>query len=495
MLTPIRCLRRRTAPWSLDASTANSIGEHHIFGSLRRVRLVGNSAARYNQSLFVRGDKVPPVASQQHRSKLSPPDEKANVRALLLKLGPGLITGASDDDPSGIATYSQAGAQFGFGTLWIALFSYPLMCAIQEISARIGRVTGAGIAASLRKHYPRPIVFLIVVLVLIANTFNLGADIGAMGDAVHLLVGGPAWIYLLALGALSLSLQIFIPYKRYVNYLKWLTLSLFAYVITAFVVHLSWLKVLHDTFLPPLHSFGADYFTVAIAFLGTTISPYLFFWQASEEAEDVRDNAAQRSLHKAPEQAPEQLHRIKIDTYLGMAFSNLVAFFIVVTTAATLHAHGDYDIQTATQAAAALQPLAGRFAFLLFSAGIVGTGLLAIPVLAGSAAYALGEAMRWRVSMEAKPRKAPKFYATIAVATVIGLALNFMRFNPMKALFWSAVVNGVAAVPIMLMMMLLTRRRKVMGEFTLPLYLEIIGWIATLVMLFASIGMFATIHL
>jgi Mn2+/Fe2+ NRAMP family transporter len=227
-----------------------------------------------------------------------------------------------------------------------------------------------------------------------------------------------------------------------------------------------------------------DYFTVAIAFLGTTISPYLFFWQASEEAEDLRDNAAERSLCEAPEQAPEQLHRIKIDTYLGMAFSNLVAFFIVLTTAATLHAHGDLDIQTAVQAAKALAPLAGRFAFFLFASGIIGT----------SAAYALGEAMRWRVSLEAKPRKARKFYATIAVATLIGLAMNFAHFNPMKALFWSAVVNGVAAVPIMLMMMMLTRRRKVMGEFTLPLYLEIVGWVATLVMFFASVGMFATIR-
>jgi Mn2+/Fe2+ NRAMP family transporter len=332
------------------------------------------------------------------------------------------------------------------------------------------------------------------VLVLVANIFNLGADIGAMGESAHILVGGPAWMYLLALGLLSLALQIFIPYKRYVKYLKWLTLSLFAYIITAFVVHLSWLKVLHDTFLPPFSSFGLDYFTVAIAFLGTTISPYLFFWQASEEAEDLRDNAAERSLCEAPEQAPEQLHRIKIDTYLGMAFSNLVAFFIVLTTAATLHAHGDLDIQTAVQAAKALAPLAGRFAFFLFASGIIGTGLLAIPVLAGSAAYALGEAMRWRVSLEAKPRKARKFYATIAVATLIGLAMNFAHFNPMKALFWSAVVNGVAAVPIMLMMMMLTRRRKVMGEFTLPLYLEIVGWVATLVMFFASVGMFATIR-
>lgn len=434
------------------------------------------------------------MVSHEHRSKLALAKVKAGLRTLLLRLGPGLITGASDDDPSGIATYSQAGAQFGFGTLWIALFSYPLMCAIQEISARIGRVTGAGIAASLRKHYPRPIVFVIVALVLIANVFNLGADIGAMGDAAHLLIGGPAWLYLLALGLLSLVLQVFIPYKRYVNYLKWLTLSLFAYVVTAFVVHLNWLKVLHDTFLPPLSSFGADYFTVAIAFLGTTISPYLFFWQASEEAEEVKVNPEEKSLHKAPEQAAEQLQRIKLDTYLGMAFSNLVAFFIILTTAATLHAHGKLDIQSATQAAAALEPLAGRFAFFLFAAGIIGTGMLAIPVLAGSAAYALGEAMQWRVSLEAKPRKAWKFYATIATATFIGLALNFVHLNPMKALFWSAVVNGVAAVPIMLMMMLLTRRRKVMGEFTLPFYLEIIGWIATLVMLFASVGMFATIH-
>lgn len=405
--------------------------------------------------------------------------------------GPGIITGASDDDPSGIATYSQAGAQFGVSVLWLALFSYPFMCAIQEISARIGRVTGMGIASAIRRHYPRPVVTAIVLLVLVAGIFNLGADLGAMGDAAHMLIGGPAWLHLIILGILSIVLQVFVPYTRYVNYLKWLTLSLLAYVITAFLVHIHWYAALRATLLPDFRSFHGDYWAVMVAVLGTTISPYLFFWQASQEAEEVRVRQGQEPLRQAPEQAPGQLRRIRLDTYTGMAASNLVAFFIMLTTAATLHVHGLTNIQTSTQAAQALQPLAGRFAYVLFGLGILTTGLLTVPVLAGSSAYAVGEALRWRVSLEVKPHRAAKFYGTLVVATLVGVALNFVHMNPIHALFIAAVINGVVAAPVMALIMLLARKRKLMGDFTLPVYLTIGGWLATLAMFAASIAMFA----
>ncbi len=415
------------------------------------------------------------------------------VIRLLMALGPGLITGAADDDPSGIATYSQVGAKFGYGMLWVMPFSYPLMAVIQEISARIGRVTGAGIAANIRRHYPKPILYGMVSLLLVANIFNLGADIGAMGAAAKLFLPGPVWVYILLLGGVSLLLQIAVPYTKYVPYLKWLTLALFSYIATAIVVGEPKWQAIRATFWPSIR-WNSDYFTALIAVFGTTISPYLFFWQASEEAEDVGVNAKDRPLKQAPEQAPVQFERIKVDTYIGMAFSNTVAFFIILTAAVTLHTHGILDIQTADQAAKALEPLAGRFAFLLFAAGIVGTGMLAVPVLAGSAAYAVGEAFQWPASLEKKPRQAVKFYATIGAATVIGLVLNFIHLNPIKALFWSAVLNGVVAVPVMSLMMILTQNAKVMGKFTLPLYLRIGGWIATAVMLIASLGMILTLR-
>ncbi|MFY9583831.1 MAG: divalent metal cation transporter [Candidatus Acidiferrales bacterium] len=411
----------------------------------------------------------------------------------ILKLGPGLITGASDDDPSGIATYSQVGAQFGYGMLWTMLFSYPLMAAIQEISARIGRVTGAGIAGNIRRHYPKAVLYGVISLLLVANVFNLGADIGAMGAAAKLLLPGPAGIYVVLFGGLSLLLEVLVSYIKYVKYLKWLTLALFAYVATAIVVGEPSGQAIRATFLPSL-SFRSGYFTALIAVLGTTISPYLFFWQASQEVEEVRVHADEQPLTQAPRQATAQFQRIKFDTYLGMAFSNLVAFFIILTTAATLHVHGISDIQTADQAAMALEPLAGRFASLLFAAGIVGTGLLAVPVLAGSAAYAVSEAFRWSASLQREPRQAMKFYATIGIATLIGLTLNFLRLNPIKALFWAAVLNGVVAVPVMTFMMILARNRKVMGLFRLPLYLQLAGWLATAVMLFASVGMIVTLR-
>jgi len=408
------------------------------------------------------------------------------------KLGPGLITGASDDDPSGIATYSQTGAQFGNGMMWLMLFSYPLMIAIQEICARIGRVTGVGIAGNMRKHYPAPLLYGIVSLLCLANIFNLGADIGAMGAAGQLLLGGPLFPYVLFFSVVSLLLQMYVRYTKYVRYLKWLTLALFAYVLTAFVAHVDWGRALRATVLPSL-SFNTRYLTTLIAVLGTTISPYLFFWQASEEAEDVRDNRKERPLKWAPWQARQQFDRIRVDTVVGMAFSNVVALFIILTTAATLHAAGIVDVQTSAQAAKALEPLAGRFAFVLFAVGIIGTGLLAVPVLAGSAAYGVAEAFRWRASLERRPREAKRFYGVLAAATIIGLGLNFMGLNPIRALFWSAVINGVVSTPLMVVTMLMSANRKVMGQFTLPRGLRVVGWIATLVMLAASIGLFATL--
>jgi NRAMP (natural resistance-associated macrophage protein)-like metal ion transporter len=429
-------------------------------------------------------NKIEPKA----RSTNIPPPDPDSFAENMAFVGPGLVTGASDDDPSGIATYSQAGAQFGFGTLWLTLFSYPLMCAIQEISARIGRVTGVGISANIRKMYPRPVVYAIVAMLLVSSIFNLGADLGAMGESAHMLSGGPAWMHLLVMGLISILLQIFVPYTRYVKYLKFLVLSLMAYVVTAFLVHIDWPAALRATLVPPIKMFHGDYLTMVVAVLGTTISPYLFFWQASQEAEEVQVRSEEKPLKRAPAQAPRQLRRIRIDTYAGMAVSNAVAFFIMLTAAVTLHAHGDTSIQTATQAASALEPLAGRFAYALFAAGIIVTGLLAVPVLAGAAAYAVGEAMRWRVGLEIKPARATKFYLTLGVATLVGLALNFVRFDPIRSLFIAAVINGLLAAPVMALMMLMTRSPKIMGDFTLPLYLQLTGWIGTIAMFAASLA-------
>ncbi len=419
------------------------------------------------------------------------PKRPARWRGVLHLLGPGLITGASDDDPSGIATYSQAGAQFGFGMGWVMLFSWPLMAAIQEVSARIGRVTGKGIAANLREHYPLSLLRAIVLLLLVANIINLGADLGAMGDALRLLIGGSSGVYVVLFAALCAALEIFSRYSRYVKVLKWLTLSLFAYVATVLVVEVPWREVLYRTLVPSF-IWRQDYIVVIVAVLGTTISPYLFFWQASEEAEDERVNPAEHPLTEAPEEARGQIRRIEIDTYVGMGLSNLIAFFIIITTAATLHLHGITDIQTSEEAARALRPIAGELAFFVFACGIVGTGLLAIPVLAGSAAYALAEAMRWPIGLGRRPREAKAFYGTIAFATLIGVAINFVHIDPIKALFWTAVINGIVAVPLMIVMMLMTMRREIMGDFTLPRPLWVLGWLSTAVMAFAVAAMFAT---
>ena len=410
----------------------------------------------------------------------------------LKKLGPGLITGAADDDPSGIATYSQAGAQFGFNMLWTVLFTYPLMVGIQLVSARIGRVSGHGLATNIRRHYPAWLLYSVVSLLLIANTINIAADISAMGEALKLIIGGPAQIYAAAFGLVSLLLQVFIPYRRYVRILKWLTLALLAYVATVFVVHVPWSKALLSALAPHL-SWKAEYITTVVAVFGTTISPYLFFWQASQEVEEQLANPQAQALIKAPQQAPANLRRIKIDTFIGMGFSNLVAFFIILTTAVTLHLHGITAIQTSAQAAAALRPIAGDFAFLLFSAGIIGTGLLALPVLAGSSAYAMAETFKWKGSLERAPMQAKQFYAIIALSTLIGIALGFTSIDPIKALYWSAVINGVISVPIMAVMMLMAVRPVIMRQFVITRRLKIVGWLATLMMGLAVAAMLVTL--
>lgn len=419
-------------------------------------------------------------------------------KSFLSRLGPGLITGASDDDPSGIGTYSQAGAQYGYGLLWTMVVSLPLMAAIQEISARIGRVSGRGLAGNIRRHYPAWLLYPVIFLLVLANTINLGADIGAMGDALALLIGGPPLLYAALFAVACVVLQVFASYPRCSKVLKWLTLALFSYVATVFFAHVPWGQALRGAVVPQVKLDGA-YLSMFIAILGTTISPYLFFWQASQETEEIKLSPDEQALKHAPEQAREQFGRIRFDTYFGMAVSNLVAFFIILSAAVTLHAHGITEIETSEQAAQALKPLAGPLTFTLFAVGIVGTGLLAVPVLAGSAAYAVGEALKWPTGLDRKPLDAKGFYAVLTVATLLGLAINFpavqhhTHLSPVKALFWSAVVNGVVAVPIMVVMMLMVQNKKIMGQFTrVSKSLRTMGWAATAVMAAAAVGMFLT---
>jgi NRAMP (natural resistance-associated macrophage protein)-like metal ion transporter len=407
------------------------------------------------------------------------------------RLGPGLVTGAADDDPSGIATYSQVGAGFGYGILWTVFFTFPLMVGIQVVSARIGRVSGEGLAANIRKHFPPALLYGIVGLLLVANTINIAADIGAMGAALKLLIGGPAHLYAVCFGALSVVLQVFVPFPRYSPILKALTFALLAYVATAFVVNVPWGEVAYRTLLPSI-SFQAAYVVAVVAVFGTTISPYLFFWQASQEVEEQRAAKGEEPLKHAPEQARMQLRRIQQDTYIGMGVSNLVAFFIMLTAIVTLRMHGVTDIQTSAEAAQALRPLAGDFAFALFAAGIIGTGLLAVPILAGSAAYAVAEAFQWKIGLGRPPTRARGFYTLLTTATLLGVALNFTSIDPIKALFWSAVINGIIAVPIMAVMMMLAVKPEVMGAFVIGRRLRILGWLATTVMALMVLAMIAT---
>jgi NRAMP (natural resistance-associated macrophage protein)-like metal ion transporter len=407
---------------------------------------------------------------------------------LLRVLGPGLITGAADDDPSGIATYSQAGAQFGFRLGWTLLLTYPLMVVIQAISARIGRTTGMGIAGNVRLHYPLWLVYALVAALTFANVCNIGADLGAMAEAARLLVPAiPSWTLLGAFALVCAGGQIFMHHKRYVAILKWLTLSLFAYFAVLCVVHVPWPQFFSGLFLPRL-TLDKEFWLMVAAILGTTISPYLFFWQAAQEVEDTKTEPLRQPLLQRPNQGDNALARIRIDTVVGMAISNLVALAIMATAAATLHGSQVKELESAAQAAEALRPLAGPFAFGLFSLGIIGTGLLSVPVLAGSAAYALGEAQQWPVGLSRQPKQAKAFYATIALATLIGAIANVFKISPIKALVWSAVLNAVAAVPILVLLMQMAANPAVMGNFTISRRSRLIGWGATLMMGVASLG-------
>jgi NRAMP (natural resistance-associated macrophage protein)-like metal ion transporter len=417
------------------------------------------------------------------------------VAVFLTKLtksfGPGIITGAADDDPSGIATYSQAGAQSGFGLLWTVVLTWPMMVAVQSVSARIGRVTGRGLAANMLDVFPRPVVVVLVALLFVANTINIGADLSAMGAAVRLAAGGNQHLYTVAIALLSLITAVFVPYHRYVGVLKWLTFSLLAYVGVVFTVKIDWLAVASGALLPKFDLTG-DALMLIVAIFGTTISPYLFFWQSSQEVEDEEADPKASPLLQKPQQAPHELARIGWETWVGMLASNLVAFFIMLTTAVTLNAHGQTDIQTSEQAAAALKPIAGNAAFFLFSLGIVGTGLLAVPVLAGSAAYAAGELFGWPTGLEHKPKEARGFYGVIAVAIVLGIAVDLSPLDPIKALVWSAVVNGVLTVPVLVAMMIVVTRTQQMGKFVATTSQRVLGWLTTAMMGVAAVAMFAT---
>ncbi|MGZ8363424.1 MAG: NRAMP family divalent metal transporter [Caulobacteraceae bacterium] len=407
--------------------------------------------------------------------------------ALLERFGPGLITGAADDDPSGIATYSQAGAQYGFGMLWTLFLTYPLMAAVQSVAARIGRVTGQGLAANMGDIMPRGVVLFLVGLLFLANTINIGADLAAMGEATALITGVDSHYYAAAFALFIVAAQIFMSYRHYVRVLKWLTLVLFAYVAVVLVVKVDWASAAFHVVQPGI-KLDAKALTVIVAVFGTTISPYLFFWQSSQEVEEV-DAGAAEPLIDDPAQARPELKRIKWDTLIGMGFSNLIALAVMLATAATLHANGQTNIETAAQAAEALRPVAGDLAFALFAAGIIGTGLLAVPVLAGSSAYAVAECQGWRCGLENKLHQAWGFYAVIAAAVVLGVAVGFSPIDPIQALFWSAVVNGVISVPILTAMMLVASKRSEMGVFTATRTQLVLGWLTTAVMAAAVAGM------
>ena len=419
----------------------------------------------------------------------SPSSSRWSLETLFKRLGPGVITGAADDDPSGIATYSQAGAQAGFGLLWTVVLTWPLMVAVQSVSARIGRVTGRGLAGNMVKVFPRSVVTLLVLLLFIANTINLGADLAAMGAAAKLVVGGSERVFAFAFAIASLLAVVFVPYHRYVGLLKWFTFSLLAYVGVVFSVKIDWASVASGALVPKVALTG-DAVMLIVAVFGTTISPYLFFWQSSQEVEEEEADPEAGPLKQHPEQAPRELNRISWETWVGMAISNLIAFFIMLTTAVTLHAAGKVDIQTAEQAAEALRPIAGDLAFLLFSLGLIGTGLLAIPVLAGSVAYAVGEARGWQIGLERPLNEARPFYLVIALAILLGVGIGFTPLDPIRALLWSAVVNGVIVVPIMVAMMIMVSRRSLMGRFVAARWQVVLGWAATAVMATAAVAMF-----
>jgi Mn2+/Fe2+ NRAMP family transporter len=403
-------------------------------------------------------------------------------------LGPGLITGACNEDPSSVGTYSQLGAQFGFGLAWTLIFTYPLLVAIQQVSARIGRVTGRGIAGNLKAHSPAWLAATLVTLLVVANIINLAADLAAMGAVLRLLIAAPVFLYVCLLALASVLFEIFTGYARYVRTLKWLCVSLLSYVVCAFVVEVPWAEVLRALVWPQV-SASAAALTAVVAALGTTISPYLFFWQAQHEVEHGRNGAAAQVPLGSGAQA--EFSRIRLDTLLGMGLSSLVGLFIVITTASTLHTHGIRTIETAAEAAEALRAVAGPFTFLVFALGIIGAGLLTLPALSGSAAYAVGELLSWQTGRPGTLPRSRALAVSVAVAMLVAVALNLTNVNPMRALFWSAVLNGVAAVPLMAMLMRLASRPAVMGGFTVPRHLRVLGWLATATMTLSVVAMLA----
>ena len=425
---------------------------------------------------------------EQHSSPSCHDGHPRQPTTFLRVLGPGLVTGAADDDPSGIATYSQVGAQFGYALGWTMLFSYPLMAAMQGVSAGIGIVTGQGIAQNLRRHYSPWLLRGAVVLLFLANFINIGVDLAAMGAAVRLFADGPETLYTLAFAVLCVTLEVMVSYRHYASVLKWLTLSLFTYAAVVMTVNVPWSVALQGALIPSL-VFDKEHAMALVAVFGTTISPYLFFWQAGEEVEELHRKHVQR-LIASPKTARIELTRIKIDTLIGMAISNIIALLIIIATASTLNANGITEIETTAQAAEALRPIAGEFAFVAFGIGIIGTGLLAVPVLAGSAAYAVAEMFRWPEGLGRPPREAKAFYGTIAIATIGGVVLSFTAIDPIRALYWSAFLNGVLATPLMIILLAMVTNRRIMGRLTAPIWMVSLGWLAVVVMSLATIAFF-----
>lgn len=404
------------------------------------------------------------------------------IKKIFSILGPGFITGASDDDPSGIATYSQTGALFGFAQAWTALFSFPLMVAIQEMCGRIGLVTGKGLAGVIRLHYPKKALYPTVFLLLFANTINIGADLGAMAASAQLVFGFPFIYWLIGMVILTLILEIFVSYKTYSRYLKYLAFALLSYVIAAFTIKLDWKAVFASLVIPHIE-FSKTYIFNVVAILGTTISPYLFFWQADEEVEEeVSHHKLRRMGAGQPRITPKDISRLRLDTVIGMLFSNLVMFFIIITTGATLFTHGIGKINSVSDAALVLKPLAGDYAFLLFAVGIVATGLLALPILAGSASYAVSESFGWREGLYQKLNRAHGFYGVITIATLVGLLINFIGIDPIVALYYTAVINGIIAPPLIVMILLIANNKKIMRGRTNSLVLNILGLFTVLIM-------------
>jgi len=412
-------------------------------------------------------------------------------KKILRVLGPGFITGASDDDPSGIGTYSQTGSLFGLKQLWTSVFTFPFMVVMQEMCGRIGMITGGGIGAVIKIHYGKKILYPILLILIIANTINVGADLGAMASSAEMIFGLPFLFWLIVMTLITVAMIVFVPYSTYVKYLKFLSITLLGYIATVFFVKQDWGMVLKATFIPSI-SLDKDYLMNFVAILGTTISPYLFFWQANEEAEEeIKDNRLPQSGEGTPQVSNRQIKAMRIDTMVGMFFSNLISFFVIDAVAITLGTHGMHNIQTANDAAQALKPFAGNYAFLLFAIGIIGTGLMAVPVLAGSTAYAVAETMNWKQGLSYKYFQAPKFYLVIVIVSIIGLGIHFLPVSPFQLLYYTAILNGVAAPPIMVIVLIICNNKKVLGKNTNGLWANILGIFITVVMAAAAVAMFA----